>query len=151
MRGAPPYCTAAELAHFMGDAVATDDAELTLAVETASRSVDRITGRQFGSLDAPESRQYTARYDTYRRRWIIDVDDFATTEGMTVEVIGPQYDSMLTSYLPAPVNAVVAGGVWTQVVIDSGSARFRIPQKAVCESPRNSAGPRYRPQSSSRR
>jgi hypothetical protein len=122
MGWAPPYATAAELAHFMGDAVATDDAELTLAIETASRSVDRITGRQFGSLDAPESRQYSARYDTYRRRWIIDTDDFATTDAMAVETIGSQYDSLIESWLPAPVNAVVDGKVWTQLVIDSGSA-----------------------------
>lgn len=121
MSWAPPYATAAELAHFMGDAVATDDAELTLAIETASRSVDRITGRQFGSLDAPESRLFTAHYDTYRRRWIIDVDDFATTDAVTVETIGAQYDSPELAWLPAPVNAVAAGGVWTQLVIDSGS------------------------------
>jgi hypothetical protein len=121
MPWAPPYATAAELAHFMGDAVATDDAELTLAVETASRSVDRICNRQFGSLDAPESRQFTAHYDAYRHRWIIDVDDFATTDAMTVETVGPQYDSAVEQWLPAPVNAVAAGGVWTQVVIDSAS------------------------------
>lgn len=121
MGWAPPYATAAELAHFMGDAVATDDAELTLAIESASRSVDRITGWQFGSLDAPESRLFTARYDTYRRRWVIDVDDFATTDAMTVETVSPQYDQPLLAWLPAPVNAVVADGVWTQLVIDSGS------------------------------
>lgn len=121
MGWAPPYATAAELAQFMGDVVATDDAELTLAIETASRSVDRITGRQFGSLDAPESRLFTAHYDTYRRRWIIDLDDFATTEAMTVETIGAQYDSSLLAWLPAPINAVAAGGVWTQLIIDSGS------------------------------
>jgi hypothetical protein len=84
--------------------------------------VDRITGRPFGSLDAPESRLFSARYDTYRRRWIIDTDDFAITDAMTVESVGPFYDSLLEQWLPAPVNAVAAGGVWTSVVIDSGSA-----------------------------
>ncbi|MGV0853877.1 hypothetical protein [Mycolicibacterium phlei] len=121
MGWAPPYATAAELAHFMGDAVATDDAELTLAIEAASRSVDRITGRQFGSLDAPESRLFTARYDTYRRRWIIDVDDFATIDGTSVEVVGSQNYTVIEQWLPATINAVAAGGVWTGVVIDSGS------------------------------
>ncbi|MDA4085076.1 hypothetical protein MHAS44199_05265 [Mycolicibacterium hassiacum DSM 44199] len=109
------------MAHFMGDSV-TDDAELTLAIGTASRSVDRITGRQFGLLDAPESRRFSARYDSYRRHWVIDTDDFATTDGVTVETSTPGGLTPITAYLPTPVNAVVNGGVWTQVVIDSGSA-----------------------------
>jgi hypothetical protein len=111
----------------MGDAAATDDAELTLAIETASRSVDRITGRQFGSLDATESRQYTARYDAYRRRWVIDTDDFASTEGLTVETSTPGGLTPITAYLPTPVNAVANGGVWTGLVIDSGSAMVPNP------------------------
>ena len=49
-------------------------------------------------------------------------DDFATTDGLAVESVGPQYDSLVEQWLPAPVNAVASGGVWTQVVIDSGNA-----------------------------
>jgi hypothetical protein len=122
MPWAPAYATPEELAHYNGDAVATDTAELTLAVETASRSVDRACGRQFGLLDEPVARYYTARYDAGCRQWVIDTDDFGTTEGMTVETVGPQYDALLTGYLPAPVNAVVDGKVWTSLVIGSGAA-----------------------------
>jgi hypothetical protein len=82
---------------------------------------DRICDRQFGCLDTPESRYFTAAYDTGRRRWIIDTDDFATTDGLIVEATGPQSDSPITSYLPAPVNAVVNGGVWTAMVINPAS------------------------------
>ena len=75
----PAYATPEELAHYNGDAASsTMTAELTLAVETASRSVDRACGRQFGSLDDPQARYYTARYDAGRRQWVIDTDDFAT-------------------------------------------------------------------------
>jgi hypothetical protein len=121
MSWAPPYATPEELAHFMGDAAATDTAELTLAIEAASRSVDRFCDRQFGLLATPEVRYYTARYDTHRRRWIIDTDDFATTVGLVVESIGPQWDAELTDCLPAPVNAVVDGRVWTSLVVDPAS------------------------------
>lgn len=121
MPWAPAYASAAELAHFIGDAsVGSDNAELTLAVETASRSVDRCCNRQFGSLDAPESRQFTAAYDPGRRRWIIPVDDFATTDGLIVESTDAQGISVISGYVPGPVNAVVAGGVWTSLVIESG-------------------------------
>jgi hypothetical protein len=78
MSWAPAYATPEELAHYMSDASATDTAELTLAVETASRSVDRACNRQFGQVDAPQARYYTARYESRRRQWVIDTDDFAT-------------------------------------------------------------------------
>ncbi|WP_460357188.1 hypothetical protein [Mycobacterium sp. ZZG] len=106
----------------MGEAVATDTAELTMAVDTASRSVDRACGRKFGLLDEPVARYYTAEYDRARRVWVIPTDDFATTDGLTVEYVGSQYDSLITGYLPAPVNAVVDGMVWTSLVIGSGAA-----------------------------
>lgn len=122
MPWAPPYCTPEELAHYNGDAVAAEmTAELTLAVETASRSVDRACGRQFGLLDEPVARYFTAEYDRSRRVWVIPCEDFATTDDLTVETVGPQYDALLTGYLPAPVNAVVDGTVWTSLVIGSGA------------------------------
>jgi hypothetical protein len=122
MPWAPAYCSPEELAHYIEEAsVGGDTAELTLAVETASRSVDRACNRQFGSLDEPQPRYYTAVYERDRRRWVIPTDDFATTQGLTVEVVGPQYDALITDYLPAPVNAVVNGSVWTNLVIGSGA------------------------------
>lgn len=117
----PAYCTAAELAHYAGEATVSDP-EMTLAAETASRSVDRACGRQFGSLDEPVARYYTAQYDGLRRVWVIPTDDFATTDGLIVEAVGPQYDTALTGYLPAPVNAVVDGKVWTSLVVGSNAS-----------------------------
>lgn len=121
MPWAPAYASAAELAHFIGDAsVGSDSAELALAVETASRSVDRCCNRQFGSLDAPESRRFTAAYDPNRRRWIIPVDDLATTDSLVLETATGGGYSVIVGYLPVPVNAVAAGGVWTSLVVESG-------------------------------
>jgi len=123
MPWAPPYCSAADLAHFISEAsVGSDNTELTLAIESASRSVDRITGRQFGVVDEPESRWYVPTYDRDRRRWIIDVDDLMTADGLAVEfgdgatVSGPP----LAGYVPLPVNAVANGIPWTQLVFGQG-------------------------------
>jgi hypothetical protein len=118
----PPYAQPAELASYMGDAAATDTAELTLAIEAASRSVDRACDRQFGKLDAPQARFYTAHYDTNRRRWEIPTDDFATTDGLVVETVGVQSNTELAGCLPSPVNAVATGSVWTSLVVPTGSA-----------------------------
>lgn len=117
----PAYCTAAELAHYAGEG-SVSDPEMTLAVETASRSVDRACGRQFGLLDEPVARYFTAEYDRARRVWVIPTEDFATTDGLTVESVGPQNGTALAGYLPAPINAVVDGKVWTSLIIGSGAA-----------------------------
>lgn len=123
MTWAPAYASAAELAHFMAQAQVhdVDDAELSLAVETASRSVDRACNRQFGTLDTAEPRFYTAQFDRHRRRWVIDTDDFATTDDFVVETAALQSYSPITDCLPAPINAVAGGKVWTQVVVNPAS------------------------------
>ncbi|WP_236981550.1 MULTISPECIES: hypothetical protein [Mycobacterium] len=109
------------MTHYIGEAVAADTAELTLTVETASRSVDRACDRQFGSVDQPQARYYTAHYDRHRRVWIIPTDDFATTDGLVVETVAGKLFTPVAGYLPAPVNAVVDGTVWTSLVIGSGA------------------------------
>lgn len=123
MSWAPPYATATELTHFIGEAsVGANEAQMTLAIETASRSVDRITGRQFGTLDAPESRWYQPTYDRQRRRWIVDIDDLMTADGLVVEsgdglsVSG----APLAGYVPMPINAIANSRPWTQLVFTSG-------------------------------
>ncbi|KKE98396.1 hypothetical protein WN67_29505 [Mycolicibacterium obuense] len=110
------------MASFMGDAsVGPDSAEMELAIEAASRSVDRACDRQFGTLDAPEARSYTAVRD-YRGQWIIAVDDFATVDGLLVETVDAQgITTPITGVLPLPINAVANGRVWTQIAVPSGS------------------------------
>jgi hypothetical protein len=111
----PPYAQPAELASYMGDAAATDTAELTLTIEAASRSVDRACDRQFGQLDAVQARFYTAHYDANRRRWEIPTDDFADATGLVIETVGPQSNSVLAGVWPSPLNAVATGTVWTSL------------------------------------
>lgn len=106
----------------MGDAAATDTAELTMAIESASRSVDRACDRQFGVIDNPQARFYTARYDQSLRRWQISTDDFATTEGLVVEAVGAQGYTAIAGCVPTPVNAVVSGSVWTSLIVPTSSA-----------------------------
>ncbi|AQT82641.1 hypothetical protein B1R94_07785 [Mycolicibacterium litorale] len=109
----------------MGDgATGESGTELELAVETASRAVDRCCQRQFG-LTEPEARYYTAEYDRDRRRWVIKTDDFATLAGLTVETVDSQGNwSEVGQFLPTPVNAVVNSRVWTALVVNPASAVF---------------------------
>lgn len=126
MPWAPAYATPAELAHFMGDAVAPDDAELTLAIETASRAADRTCDRQFGIVDAPKSRWYDAVFDATspfgpQRRWTVAIDDLMTADGLTVALgDGVNATATLAGCLPTPINAVVNGKPWTKLVLPQG-------------------------------
>jgi hypothetical protein len=55
-------------------------------------------------------------------RWVIDTDDFATTDGLIVETVNAQLFSPITGYLPTPANAGANGRVWTALVIDPASS-----------------------------
>jgi hypothetical protein len=127
MPWAPPYASAAELRSFIADGSSGSETELNLAIETASRSVDRATNRQFGKADEVESRWYGAVFDSSspygpQRRWTVDIDDIMTADGLAVafgdgaEVTGEP----LTGVLPAPVNAVANGRPWTKLLLPHG-------------------------------
>jgi hypothetical protein len=126
MSWAPAYCEADELRSFMGDASGGDDAELTLAIETASRTVDRACNRQFGLVAAPEARLYTATFDVtanrLARRWVIEIDDLMTAVGLVVETEPDGVFTAVTDFLPAPVNAVVNGRPWTKIIVNPSSS-----------------------------
>lgn len=66
----PSYATAADLAGWLG---VNEDPQLVLAIDAASRAIDRATGRQFGATDAAETWHYPA--DFYRGTTIVDIDD----------------------------------------------------------------------------
>lgn len=131
MPWAPSYASAAELRSFIADGTTGSESELSLAVETASRSVDRATNRQFGKVEQIESRWYGAVYDSSspygpQRHWTVDIDDIMTADGLTVafgdgvNVVGEP----LAGCIPTPVNAVVNGRPWTKLILpQSMSAR----------------------------
>ncbi|MGV0600084.1 hypothetical protein ABQE42_10610 [Mycolicibacterium pulveris] len=101
---APAYAVADELASWLG--VPNEDTEqLTLAIDAASRAIDRACGRQFGSTDS-QTRYYTPEW--HRDRWTVSVDDICTEP--VVEVDGTVVDVTLL-----PRNAPANGRPWTRI------------------------------------
>lgn len=116
MTWAPDYCTLAEYKAYARITDTVDDAIIPVQITAAARAIDRATGRQFGAVAAVELRSYTPRWDRRRRRWFVDVDDFATLAGAVVELDG----NAITDYVAEPVNAVVKGKVYTRLVLGEG-------------------------------
>lgn len=115
----PDYITPAQLAAYINVDDALDDTELAVAIAAASRAIDKHCGRQFGKVDAPEVRYYTARPNYRRRVWVVDIDDLATTTGLIVTVADV---GTVTTYALEPRNAVAEGKVWTRLTIAFDSA-----------------------------
>jgi hypothetical protein len=68
---APSYASTEELAAFVRVGDTADDAQLALALATASRAIDQATDRQFGQAPAPVARFYPApRWDRRHLRWV---------------------------------------------------------------------------------
>lgn len=118
MAWAPDYVTTAELRSFLVIGDTDDDTTLALAVGAASRAVDRHTNRQFGVVASAEERNYTARWDRRRCRWVIDVDDLMDDTGLTITT----EDGEIDTYALQPVNSPQVGVPWHRVVVDPDSA-----------------------------
>ncbi len=126
----PDYCTAAELKADLRIGDTDDDAQLGLAITAASRAIDQITNRQFGRVATTEARLYTARYDRYRARWMIDTDDILTATGLTILVDDNDeqvYDQAITAYRLLPVNEDEKGRPWTAIVVNPSSTILPTP------------------------
>lgn len=113
MAWAPDYTLSPAMKAYLRIADTADDAQIATYIPTASRAVDDHCNRQFGKVDAPEQRAYTARYDYERARWVVDIDDLQTAVGLVVTVAG----TAITKYTLAPVNAVAKGKAWTLLII----------------------------------
>lgn len=113
----PDYATADDLKAYLRIADTVDDAQAALAVTAASRAVDQAADRQFGLVDAPEARVYTARWSRSRCRWVVDVDDLMTTAGLVVAVPA----GTITTYKLQPGNAAAKGRPWTRLLINRES------------------------------
>jgi hypothetical protein len=105
----PTYASGDDLATWLAEADPVADAdELGLAVEAASRAVDRACNRSFGLAPAPEARHYTAEYDRHLGLWLVDIDDVQTTTGLVVELDNDRdgaAETTVTAYQLAPVNS----------------------------------------------
>ncbi len=114
MAWAPDYLEVGELPEYAGE----DDARITRAIRASSRAVDGRCGRQFGQVDAPEGRRYSARWNRRRGRWLVDIDDLMSTGGLAVQVGG----ALLTAYDLEPINAAQEGRPWERLVVKPSSA-----------------------------
>lgn len=114
MAWAPDYVSTAEAKAFLRVTDTVDDTEIGLIVTSVSRQIDQACHRQFGQVASPEVRTYTAVYDRHRAtpRWVVDIDDLATTTGFSFTVGG----TAVTDYTLEPRNAVLKGKVWTRLV-----------------------------------
>jgi hypothetical protein len=119
MAWAPDYVTLAELKSYLRITDTADDAELALAITTASRAVDKHCHRQFGQTAATEERSYTAEYDRKLRRWVVTFDDLQDTDGLTVETAD---GDAIDVYTLEPVNAAFLGKPYERLVVEPESA-----------------------------
>ncbi|GAA2543684.1 head-tail connector protein [Pseudonocardia hydrocarbonoxydans] len=120
MAWVPSYVSLAEAKAYVRVADALDDAELNLAVAAASRIIDDHTHRQFGLLDAPAPRIYTARRDPVHDRWVVEIDDLMTESGLVIgyDAAGDGgYATAIPGYALRPVNAAPSGWPWTALVL----------------------------------
>lgn len=126
MPWAPNYTTTDDLADFVRNTGGTrDHVQLSLAVSTASRSIDQACGRQFGSLSSAAPRYYTARWDARRGRWVVSIDDLMSTTGLVVAFDSDgdeSYSTTITDYVLEPRNAQADQRPWTELVVKSTSA-----------------------------
>jgi hypothetical protein len=113
----PSYLTTEQLRSYLNIQHTDADDELADAIAAASRAVDRTASRQFGIVDTVEERFYLARWDRRRSRWIVEIDDIATTTGLVVTCSG----GTITDYVLEPRNAVARGRVWEALVVNPTS------------------------------
>lgn len=109
----PDYVSVEQLRNFVRIGDTDDDTQLSYAIAAASRAIDRLCNRQFGIVDAPEERQYTAYWDRRRCRWVVETDDLMTTTGLTFTVSA----GTITDYRLEPVNAPQKGRPWERLVV----------------------------------
>lgn len=125
MAWAPNYVTPEELAAYVRVGDTADDAQLALAIASASRAIDKACRRQFGKVETATARIYTARLDAVLLRWVVDIDDLMTTDELLVEVDTAgdgTYSSIATGYSLRPVNAAADGEPWSQLALSSAVA-----------------------------
>lgn len=115
MAWAPDYVTATELKTFLRMSDTVDDAEVGFAIAAASRAIDRAANRQFGLVASAEERTYTARLDTARGRYVVEIDDLMTATGLTITTT-----AAVTDYTLQPSNADVRGEPWTRIILNEG-------------------------------
>lgn len=128
----PKYITSEEMKAFKRSSDVSD-VHLGYAIEAASRAIDIACNRQFGKVDAPEQRFYTARFDRERRRWVVPIDDLMSMSGFAAETQDADGNTVgtISAYFLESRNAAQEGKPWTQLMVRPNSAV--VPTGAVNE------------------
>lgn len=114
------------------------DTLLTKALKSASRGIDRTTGRRFWMDDAPKARTYRLEGRVFYERDgdVLLVDDIGSTAGLVVEsaTVGGSTYTALTGYETTPDNALDDGYAITGLLKPHGvwgttSTRIRVTAK----------------------
>lgn len=119
MAWAPSYITVADFKSDLQIVVSTFDARLTRDVAAASRAIDEECNRQFGKVDAPEERYYPARLRPDAGRWVAQIHDVMTVDGLLVE---NDDGDAITDYRLEPRNALREGMPYTRLSIGVDSS-----------------------------
>lgn len=81
------YCTLAELKDQLRITDAVDDVKLASCIVSASRVVDQLANRTFGTAGAPVARVFTPAWGLYLDgRPAVQVDPFTSTVGLEVKL-----------------------------------------------------------------
>lgn len=114
MPWAPDYITVANVKDYLrvDPAYTGDDVTYARWATAASRAVDRVCNRQFGSV-AAVARVYRRppAYSPVFGLWLLDIDDVMSTAGMTIN--GIAYASSGATLLPD--TAALDGKPWTSL------------------------------------
>jgi hypothetical protein len=113
------YASASDLKSFARIGDTTDDAQVALAVTSASRAIDRFCGRAFGLDSAAVTRTYRVTGS------VATVDDINTTTGLSVTFAqseqwgaSPSTLTLDTDFRLLPLNAGADGKPWTQIELN---------------------------------
>lgn len=109
----PDYASSADLKSYLRIDDSADDVFVALWVTTTSRNVDDFCGRQFGHVDASETRQYATAWDRHLCRYVAGIDDLSAVDDLTV-VDGAGV--AVTDYELEPVNALQNGKVFERIL-----------------------------------
>lgn len=113
MAWAPDYTTVAGLKAYVRIGDGLDDVQLAVAISAASRAVDAHCNRQFGKVDAPDQRAYTARPSYETGHWVVDVDDLASASITLAAPVAAE------PYRLEPVNSAAKGRPWTRIAFEA--------------------------------
>ena len=103
------------------------DARLALALESASRNIDRFTSRQFGQEEDVVDRVVFPKWDRRRSVYVVTIEDLMTTTGLVVtDANGTAVAAGSTGYTLEPRNAAADGEPWTQFTVATATDEMTV-------------------------